>query len=548
MRRDDPGLSLGVTTVTRASVGLRSERGPVLGAVMLSTALIALDSTIIATAVPAVVDDLGGFSQFPWLFSVYLLTQAVTVPVYGKLADVYGRKPVLLFGMAVFVAASLFCGLAWSMPALIVGRALQGIGAGAIQPIGMTVIGDIYTVEERAKVQGYLASVWGVSSVLGPTLGGVFSDYLSWRWIFLINLPLGALALVVLYRRFTERVERRQHRLDVAGAVLLSVGCSLLIMGLLEGGSAWAWTSGTSVAVLGTAVALLAAFAVVERRAAEPVLPLWVLRRRILVSGNVAALALGALLIGLSSYLPTWAQSVLGASALEAGFALAALTLGWPLAASSAGRLYLRIGFRNTALIGVVLAVLGTTGTALLGPHAQLWQVAASMFVTGIGLGLSSSPLIVAVQSVVGWDRRGVVTATNMFARSIGSAVGAAVFGAIANTTLAGRFASPPPGLEGDVPTDVDSTTAALSEGGAVAEYARESLHAASHGVFIATAVTAVVIAVAVAAMPRRAERLRFDDEESPDEAGARGPGPAAEAARRLPVPGAADGRRPPPS
>ena len=539
-------MSLGVTTVTRASVGLRSERGPVLGAVMLSTALIALDSTIIATAVPAVVDDLDGFSQFPWLFSVYLLTQAVTVPVYGKLADVYGRKPVLLFGIAVFVAASLFCGLAWSMPALIVGRALQGIGAGAVQPIGMTVIGDIYTVEERAKVQGYLASVWAASSVLGPTLGGVFSDYLSWRWIFLVNLPLGALALVVLYRRFTERVERRQHRLDVVGAVLLAVGCSLLILGLLEGGSAWAWTSGVSVAVLGTAVALLAAFDVVERRAAEPVLPLWVLRRRILLTGNVAALALGALLIGLSSYLPTWAQSVLGASALEAGFALAALTLGWPLAASGAGRLYLRIGFRNTALIGVVLAVLGTTGMALLGLHAQLWQVAASMFVTGIGLGLSSSPLIVAVQSVVGWDRRGVVTATNMFARSIGSAVGAAVFGAIANTTLAGRFASPPAGLE-DVPTDVDSTTAALSQGGAVAEYARESLHAASHGVFIATAVTAVVIAVAVAAMPRRTERLRFDDEQSTDEAGARGPGPAAGAAGRPPVPGSADGRRPPP-
>ncbi len=528
--------SSGVTTVSRASVGLRSERGPVLGAVMLSTALIALDSTIIATAVPAVVDDLGGFSQFPWLFSVYLLTQAVTVPIYGKLADVYGRKPVLLFGIAVFVAASLFCGLAWSMPALIVGRALQGIGAGAVQPIGMTVIGDIYTVEERAKVQGHLAAVWALSSVLGPTLGGVFSDHLSWRWIFFVNLPLGALALVVLHRRFTERVERRRHRLDAAGAVLLAVGCSLLILGLLEGGTAWAWTSGASVTVLGTALLLLTAFALVERRAAEPVLPLWVLRRRILVSGNVAALALGALLIGLTSYLPTWAQSVLGASALEAGFALAALTLGWPIAASGAGRLYLRIGFRTTALIGAVLAVLGTTGTALLGPHAQLWQVAASMFVTGIGLGLSSSPLIVAVQSVVGWDRRGVVTATNMFARSIGSAVGAAVFGAIANTTLAARFASPPPGLEGDVPADVDSTTAALSQGGAVAEYARESLHAASHGVFLATAVTAVVIALAVAAMPRRAERLRFDDDErSTDDAGARDSGPAAEPVPRTP-------------
>ncbi|WP_369255007.1 MDR family MFS transporter [Geodermatophilus amargosae] len=510
-----------MTSPPRASVGLRSERGPVLGAVMLSTALIALDSTIIATAVPAVVDDLGGFSQFPWLFSVYLLTQAVTVPVYGKLSDVYGRKPVLLFGIAVFVAASLFCGLAWSMPALIVGRALQGIGAGAVQPIGMTVIGDIYTVEERARVQGYLASVWAASSVLGPTLGGVFSDYLSWRWIFLVNLPLGAVALVVLYRRFTERVERRPHRLDVAGAVLLSAGCALLILGLLEGGNAWAWASGPSFAVLGAGVVLLVAFGFVERRAAEPVLPTWVFRRRILVTGNIAALGLGALLIGLSSYLPTWAQGVLGASALEAGFALAALTLGWPIAASLAGRVYLRIGFRDTALIGVVLAVAGTAATALLGPDAHLWQVGATMFVTGLGLGLSSSPLIVAVQSVVGWDRRGVVTGTNMFSRSIGSAVGAAVFGAIANTTLAARFASPPPGLEGELPTDVDATTTALSQGGAVAEYARESLHAASHGVFLATAVTAVVIAVAVAAMPRRTRPLRFDDDPTPDAAAA---------------------------
>ncbi|WP_245784811.1 MDR family MFS transporter [Geodermatophilus amargosae] len=510
-----------MTSPPPASVGLRSERGPVLGAVMLSTALIALDSTIIATAVPAVVDDLGGFSQFPWLFSVYLLTQAVTVPVYGKLSDVYGRKPVLLFGIAVFVAASLFCGLAWSMPALIVGRALQGIGAGAVQPIGMTVIGDIYTVEERARVQGYLASVWAASSVLGPTLGGVFSDYLSWRWIFLVNLPLGAVALVVLYRRFTERVERRQHRLDVAGAVLLSAGCALLILGLLEGGNAWAWASGTSIAVLGTAVVLLVAFGFVERRAPEPVLPTWVFRRRILVTGNLAALGLGALLIGLSSYLPTWAQGVLGASALEAGFALAALTLGWPIAASLSGRVYLRIGFRNTALIGVVLAVAGTAATALLGQDAHLWQVGATMFVTGLGLGLSSSPLIVAVQSVVGWDRRGVVTGTNMFSRSIGSAIGAAVFGAIANTTLAARFASPPPGLEGELPRDVDGTTAALAQGGAVAEYARESLHAASHGVFLATAVTAVVIAVAVAAMPRRTEPLRFDDDPAQDAAAA---------------------------
>jgi EmrB/QacA subfamily drug resistance transporter len=499
--------------ITRSSIGLRSERGPVLGAIMLSTALIALDSTIIATAVPSVVKDLGGFSQFPWLFSVYLLTQAVTVPVYGKLADVLGRKPLLLFGIGVFVAASMFCGVAWSMPALIAGRALQGIGAGAIQPIGMTVIGDLYSVEERAKVQGYVASVWGVASVLGPTLGGLFSDYLSWRWIFFVNLPLGALAALALQRRFTETVAKRHHDLDLLGAVLLTVGCSLLILGLLEGGNAWSWASPTSYGVLGLAVVLLVSFVLVERRAKEPVLPLWVFRRRILVSGNLAALGLGALLIGLSSYVPTWVQGVLGTGAVEAGLALGALTLGWPLAASQAGRLYLRIGFRDTALIGVALAVVGTLLTATLPASSSVWRVAAAMFVTGVGLGLSSSPLIVALQSVVGWDRRGVVTGTNMFSRSIGSALGAAAFGAIANTTLAHRFASPPPGLTGEVPHDVDSTSRALRGTGPVADFARSSLHAASHNVFIATAVTALVIATATAFVPRRTEPLVFEDD-----------------------------------
>ena len=501
-----------MTAPTRASVGLRSERGPVLGAVMLSTALIALDSTIIATAVPSIVDDLGGFSQFPWLFSVYLLAQAVTVPVYGKLADVVGRKPLLIVGIAVFTAASLFCGLAWSMPALVLGRALQGIGAGAIQPIGMTVIGDLYSVAERARVQGYLASVWGASAVLGPLAGGLFSDYLSWRWIFFVNLPLGAVAIVTLLRRFPERVERRSQPLDVAGALLLTTGCGALILGLLEGGSAWAWRSAPSVAVLGLALVSLALLVVVERRAVDPVLPLWVLRRRVLVSGNLAALGVGALLIGLSTYVPTWVQGVLGTGAVEAGLALGALTIGWPIAASLSGRLYLRIGFRDTALIGVVLAVTGAVLAARLTADAQTWEVAAAMFVIGLGLGLSSSPVIVAVQSVVGWERRGVVTGTNMFARAIGSALGAAAFGAVANATLARRFADAPAALQGRLPEDVDGTTRALQTTGPVADYARESLHAASHGVFVATAVTAVAVAAAVALMPRRVEPLVFDD------------------------------------
>jgi EmrB/QacA subfamily drug resistance transporter len=493
--------------ISRASVGLRSERGPVLGSIMLTTALIALDSTVIATAVPTVVKDLGGFSQFPWLFSVYLLTQAVTVPIYGKLADMLGRKPVLFFGVSVFVASSMLCGVAWSMPALIAARALQGIGAGAVQPISMTIIGDLYSLEERAKVQGYVASVWGIASVLGPALGGLFSEYLSWRWIFFVNLPLGAFALLTLHRRFTENVEHRRHRIDYTGASLLTVGCSLLILGLLEGGTAWSWGSPTSYSVLGVAAAALVSFVLVERRAAEPVLPLWVFRRRITVGANLVSLLVGALIIGLSSYVPTYVQGVLGKGAVEAGFVLGALTIGWPLAASQSGRLYLRIGFRNTALIGISLAITGTAWAALLVQTATVLEVTAAMFVTGLGMGLSSSPVVVAVQSVVGWERRGVVTGTNMFFRSMGSAVGAAAFGAIANATLSHRYAAAhlPQG-------GVDETTKLLAGPAQVAAFARAALFSATHHVFVALAIATALTAGSIALIPRRTEQLTFAD------------------------------------
>ncbi|MGN6246445.1 MAG: MDR family MFS transporter [Motilibacteraceae bacterium] len=497
----------------RQGVGLRSERGPVLLALMLSTGLVALDSTIIATAIPSVVDDLGGFSQFPWLFSVYLLTQAVTVPLYGKLADVLGRRPVMFFGIGAFLLGSVLCGVAWSMPALIAFRAVQGIGAGAIQPIGMTVVGDLYTVEERAKVQGYLASVWGIAAVLGPTLGGVFAEYLTWRWIFFVNLPLGAVATWMLVRHFVEQVERRSHRLDYLGAGLLMAGCSLVILGLLEGGVAWAWTSPTSVLVLAAGVALVVGFVLVERRAAEPVLPLWVFSRRILVGGNLAALAVGAITLGLSSYVPTYVQGVLGTGPLVAGLALAALTIGWPLAATFSGRIYLRIGFRDTAVIGSAVTVVGVLLTIGLGLSTPVWQVAVACFVVGVGLGLSNAPVVVAIQSVVGWNRRGVVTGTNMFSRSIGSAVGVAIFGAIANATLAHRFAHPPADVAGKLPQG-DATRLVLDskdDGTPVFAYVRSALDDASHHVFVALVAAAALAVVAVALMPRRTEQLQLD-------------------------------------
>jgi EmrB/QacA subfamily drug resistance transporter len=418
------------------AVGFRSERGPILAALMLSTSLVALDSTIVATAVPSIVADLGGFAEFPWLFSVYLLAQAVSVPIYGKLADIVGRKPVMLFGIGLFLLGSILCAAAWGMVPLIIFRALQGLGAGAVQPMSVTIAGDIYTLAERAKAQGYLASVWAISAVVGPTLGGVFSEWLTWRWLFIVNIPLCLLAAWMLAGRFQEKVHRVHHRIDYLGSVTLTVGATLLILGLLEGGQAWAWNSVPSIAVLGGGVLLLAVFLIAQRRAAEPVLPLWVFSRRVLVASAVIGVLVGAVLLGLTTYVPTFAQTVLGTGPLVAGFALAALTIGWPISATLSGRLYLRLGFRTTALIGATLAIAGALLTVRLTAASAVWQVGACCFLIGLGMGLIASPSLIAAQSSVGWAERGVVTGTNMFARSLGSAVGVAFFGALANVSL----------------------------------------------------------------------------------------------------------------
>ena len=424
-------------TSTDEEVGFRSARGPVLIALMLATGLIAIESTIIATAVPSIVKDLGGFEQFPWLFSVYLLAQAVSVPVYAKLADTVGRTPIILTGIGLFLLGSILCGFAWDMTSLIVFRAVQGLGAGAVLPVSITIAGDIYTVRERAKAQGYLASVWAISSVVGPTLGGLFSQYLDWRWIFFVNIPLCLLAAYMLRRHHRETIERTHHRVDVAGASVLTVGLTLVILAVLEGGNAWAWLSWQSLTAFGAGAALLVVFGFIEQRAAEPVLPLAIFRRRLITTTSLISLGVGAILVGLTSFVPTFLEVSAGATPLIGGLAVAALTLGWPITASQSGRIYLRVGYRPTALIGLVTAVAGAVmlwagaGT----PNAIL--VALACFVVGLGLGLVATPTLIAAQSSVEWEERGVVTGSNMFARSIGSAVGVAVFGAIANSVIA---------------------------------------------------------------------------------------------------------------
>jgi EmrB/QacA subfamily drug resistance transporter len=418
-------------------VGLRSERGPILIALMLSTFLIAIDATVLSTAVPTIVGEFGGFDEFPWLFSVYMLAQAASVPVYAKLSDVIGRRPVIYTGIVLFLIGSVLCACAWNMTALIAFRAVQGLGAGAITPTAMTIAGDIYTVRERAKAQGYLASVWAFSSVAGPTIGGLFSQFLSWRWIFWINVPLCLLALWMLWRNYRQPFERHRRPIDYAGAVLLTAALVLIVLALLEGGNAWAWMSWQSLSAFGLGAAMLLAFAFVERRAADPILAPWVFSSRIVVTTSIVALLVGVVLIGLVSFVPTFLQSTTGAVPVAAGLAVAALTLGWPVSAAFAGRFYLRIGFRATTLIGSVLAILGAGLLVVFALSPSIALTALACFVVGLGLGLVAAPSLIAAQASVEMRRRGVVSGTNMLARSIGSAVGVAVFGAVANALIA---------------------------------------------------------------------------------------------------------------
>jgi EmrB/QacA subfamily drug resistance transporter len=447
---------------------------------MVTTGLVAIDSTILATAVPTIVDDLGGFAQFPLLFSIYLLAQAVSTPLYAKLSDTVGRKPIILLGIALFLAGSVLCGLAWSMPALIVFRAVQGFGAGAVQPMAITIVGDIYSVTERAKVQGYIASVWAISAVVGPTLGGLFSEFVSWRAIFFVNVPLCVVAGWMLVRRLHEDVERRRHRIDYAGAALLTVGMSAVILGLLEGGQAWDWGSPIGVGVFVVGALALAAFAVVETRAAEPVLPPALLGRRLLLTTTLTSLGLGAMMMGLTSYVPAYLEGALAVSPLVSGLALATLTIGWPIAASFSGRVYGRFGFRFAIVLGTALALAGSLVLAVTASQPSIAAVACGCFVMGLGFGLIAAPGLIAAQSSVPWHERGVVTGTNLFARSIGSAVGVAVFGAIANGILAGAGAA-------DAQAEPDPA----------------AIVSASGAVFIAVAVTGVLLVVAGALVPR---------------------------------------------
>jgi EmrB/QacA subfamily drug resistance transporter len=413
----------------------------VFSGLMLVLFMAALDSTIVATALPTIAGDLGGLNHISWVTTAYLLAQTVVTPLYGKLGDQFGRRIVLQVGLVIFLVGSALCGISHSFPELIAFRALQGLGGGGLLVSAQAAIGDVVPPRQRGRYQGLFGAVFALATVVGPLLGGTLTTNLSWRWIFYINLPLGILALVVLAATFPRVAARTHHRIDYLGTGLLALALAALVLMVSLGGTTYPWAS-TQIVVLG-AVSLIAfgGFAVAERGAAEPVLPLHLLRNQVFITAGIVAALLGFAMFGTITFLPLYFQVVKGASPTGSGLDLLPLMGGLLITSIVGGQIVSRTGkYRAFPIIGTAIMTIGLFLLSNLSPHTSTLTAAGYMFVTGFGIGLVMQVLVVAVQNAVGYKELGVATSGNTLFRNIGSSVGTAIVGTIFATELASHL------------------------------------------------------------------------------------------------------------
>jgi MFS family permease len=418
----------------------RATRRPLVLAAAIGSILISsIESYIVATVMPQIVGELGGFDLFSWVFTAYLLTQAVTIPIYGRLADIHGRKPMLLIAVGLFLLGSILAGFSWNMVSLIAFRIVQGVGSGGIVPITQTVIGDLYSPVERAKLQGYLSSVWAIGSIIGPLLGAFLIAHTIWPMVFWVNVPIGATAMVMMALWLNEPPRQRQRRIDYYGSALMMSGSGVLMFALVQ---ATRLGAGTVLALLAVAAVLLALFVRNEARTTEPMLPVGLLRNRIIGAGALGCTALGAIIMGASAFLSLYVQGVMGRSAMIAGIVLMTPSVAWPIGSILGGWLMVRTSYRTTTIVGAAPLIIGSLVLIALDPALGPLFAGTGAGLIGVGMGLTNNTFTVATQGSVGRAERGVATSTISFARQVGQALGAAVFGGTVNAYLASQGAS----------------------------------------------------------------------------------------------------------
>jgi len=421
----------------------QGRRWAVTAGVMTGMFIAALEATVVGTAMPTVIASLGGISHYSWVFSAYLVTSTVTVPVWGKLSDLYGRRLLYQIGIGVFLLGTFLSGISTSMTQLIIFRAIQGLGAGALIPLGMTIIGDTFTLKERAKMQAYFSGVWGLSSVIGPVIGGFITDQISWRWVFFVNLPIGIVAALIIGFALKEPKVTQKPTIDYAGAALLMLAVSLLMLVMVEGGTSLEALFAPANLVLFVVVcSLLAMFVWVEKRAHDPIIPFRLFENRTIAVSVAAGFLAGIAMFGAISYIPLFAQGSLGMTATEAGSLLTPLMLSWVSMSVIGGRLLLRLGYRTITITGFVIMTVGFVMLALFGRETARGWLYFDLVLIGAGLGFTMLTLLIAVQQAVERTQLGIATSLNQFSRAIGGALGVAIMGVVLTSGLATQLDS----------------------------------------------------------------------------------------------------------
>lgn len=470
---------------------MEQERRLITLALFVATFLVSLDASVVSTAMPTVIGQIGGLHLYAWVFAAYLLTSTVTVPIYGKLADLFGRKPVFIFSVAVFMVGSMLCGQAQTMEQLIAFRLLQGLGAGGVLPINQTILGDVFPLEERARITGLFSTVWGVSGLLGPGIGGFLTEHVSWRWVFYVNFPLCVLSIVLIWKFLHERIQRRAHSIDYIGAITLSASVSLLLLALQTTGN-----QPLQFGLYALAAILVPIFIWQERRAPEPLMPLGLFARRAIGVSTLGGLLLGCALFGEQTFLPPFVQGVMGASPTLSGFVLAGASIGWPAASLIGGRLMLRLGFRWPSVLGGVILSVGFVLLLFVSADSSLFVPLAISTIVGAGFGFYTVATILCAQSAVGWEYRGVVTSASQFARNIGGTIGVSVAGAI---FTAGVVNAAPAGLN---PNDLLSASTRAGLSPADLHALRDLLSGALRSVYLLFVSVAVLATFVAAFLP----------------------------------------------